>query len=92
MPSITQPAAPCHIPSEPAEEVLLGVDTHKDVHAAAMVTVLGAVLDGRSFPATAEGYRQPGHGRSAHCGGPASSAPAPMVQPWPVTCARKASR
>ncbi|MFI6063631.1 transposase, partial [Streptomyces sp. NPDC051286] len=58
MPSITQPAAPCHIPSEPAEEVLLGVDTHKDVHAAAVITVLGAVLDGRSFPATAEGYRQ----------------------------------
>lgn len=58
MPSITQSAAPCHIPAEPAEEVLLGVDTHKDVHAAAVITVLGATLDSRSFPATAEGYRQ----------------------------------
>lgn len=38
MPSITQPTAPCHIPAKPAEEVLLGVDTHKDVHAAAVVT------------------------------------------------------
>ncbi|MEU2135276.1 IS110 family transposase, partial [Streptomyces sp. NPDC018352] len=28
------------------------------MHAAAVVTVLGAVLDGRCFPATAEGYRQ----------------------------------
>jgi transposase len=34
------------------------VDTHKDVHAAAVITTLGAALDGRSFPATAEGYRQ----------------------------------
>ena len=57
MPNITQPTAPCHIPAA-AEEVLLGVDTHKDVHAAAVVTVLGAALDGRSFPATTEGYRQ----------------------------------
>nr|WP_286259731.1 IS110 family transposase [Streptomyces graminofaciens] len=38
--------------------MLLGVDTHKDIHAAAVITVLGTALDGRSFPATAEGYRQ----------------------------------
>ncbi|MGW0885837.1 IS110 family transposase [Streptomyces sp. NPDC002671] len=58
MPSITQSAAPCHIPADAAEEVLLGVDTHKDVHAAAVITTLGATLDGRSFPATADGYSQ----------------------------------
>lgn len=58
MPSITQPAAPCHTPADPGEEILLGVDTHKDFHAAAVVTVLGAALDGRTFPATTEGYRQ----------------------------------
>ncbi|WP_443061191.1 IS110 family transposase [Streptomyces sp. NBC_00453] len=58
MPSITQPAAPCHIPANTNEEILLGVDTHKDFHAAAIVTVLGATLDGRTFPATTEGYRQ----------------------------------
>ncbi|MCC2281015.1 transposase, partial [Streptomyces sp. ET3-23] len=58
MPSITHPAVPCHAPTDAAEEVLLGVDTHKDVHAAAVVTVLGATLDGRTFPATSEGYGQ----------------------------------
>jgi transposase len=58
LPSITQPTAPCHVPAEAEEDILLGVDTHKDVHAAAVITTLGVALDGRSFPATAEGYRQ----------------------------------
>ncbi|MES4886317.1 transposase [Streptomyces sp. NPDC000349] len=58
MTRITQPTAPCHVPAEAEEDILLGVDTHKDVHAAAVITTLGAVLDGRGFPATAEGYRQ----------------------------------
>ncbi|WP_240122339.1 transposase, partial [Streptomyces sp. MUM 2J] len=58
MPSITQSTTPCHIPADTAEEVLLGVDTHKDIHVAAVITTLGATLDGRSFPTTAEGYRQ----------------------------------
>ncbi|WP_331728490.1 transposase [Streptomyces sp. NBC_01176] len=58
MPSIAQPTTPCHVPAEAEEDILLGVDTHKDVHAAAVITTLGAALDGRSFPATAEGYRQ----------------------------------
>ncbi|MDX2939623.1 hypothetical protein [Streptomyces ipomoeae] len=52
MPSITQPAAPCHIPANTNEEILLDVDTHKDFHAAAIAGVLGATLDGRTFPAT----------------------------------------
>ncbi|MEY9988168.1 transposase [Streptomyces sp. V4I8] len=58
MPSITQSTAPCHVPADAEEDILLGVDTHKDVHAAAVISTIGAVLDGRSFPATAEGYRQ----------------------------------
>lgn len=58
MPSITHPSAPCHIPAETAEEVLLGVDTHKDMHAAAVVTLVGSTLDCRSFPATIDGYQQ----------------------------------
>ncbi|WP_323139505.1 transposase [Streptomyces sp. NBC_01443] len=33
-----------------------GVDTHKDVHVAAVVTVLGALLGTQDFPATAKGY------------------------------------
>lgn len=38
--------------------VVLGVDTHKDMHVAAVVSVLGALLDTRPFPATASGYRE----------------------------------
>jgi transposase len=46
-------------PSQPdAAEVVLGVDTHKDVHVAAVLTALGAVLGTKSFPTTAAGYRQ----------------------------------
>ncbi|PZG95463.1 IS110 family transposase [Streptomyces sp. NTH33] len=44
-------------PTLPAE-VVLGVDTHKDVHVAAVVSVLGALLDTQAFPATAAGYHQ----------------------------------
>ncbi|WP_455908467.1 IS110 family RNA-guided transposase [Streptomyces lydicus] len=39
-------------------EVVLGVDTHGEVHVAAAVTPLGKVLDTESFPATAVGYRR----------------------------------
>lgn len=41
-----------------AEEVTLGVDTHKDVHVAVVLTTLGAVAGTRSFPTTAVGYQQ----------------------------------
>ncbi|TDO44510.1 transposase [Kribbella sp. VKM Ac-2527] len=40
-----------------AEEVVLGVDTHKDTHVAAVVTVLGRVIDSKAFPTTTAGYR-----------------------------------
>ncbi|MFF8868417.1 transposase [Streptomyces sp. NPDC015139] len=40
------------------EEVILGVDTHKDVHVAAVITALGASLAHQEFPTTASGYRQ----------------------------------
>ncbi|WP_202126160.1 IS110 family RNA-guided transposase [Actinomadura physcomitrii] len=40
------------------ESVILGVDTHKDAHVAAAVTVRGALLGQRRFPATAAGYQQ----------------------------------
>jgi transposase len=39
-------------------EVILGVDTHKDVHLAAVVDSLGQVLDTEAFPATNAGYQQ----------------------------------
>lgn len=35
-----------------------GVDTHKDVHIAAVLTALGALIDSRCFPTTAAGYQQ----------------------------------
>jgi transposase len=35
-----------------------GVDTHLDVHVAAALNQLGALLETKSFPATAAGYRQ----------------------------------
>ncbi|WP_455567810.1 IS110 family RNA-guided transposase [Streptomyces caelestis] len=41
----------------PAGEVVLGVDTHRDAHVAAVLSVTGAVLATDEFPATAAGYR-----------------------------------
>jgi transposase len=40
------------------ERVVLGVDTHKDVHVAAVVSILGAQVADATFPTTAAGYRQ----------------------------------
>ncbi|MCI4061455.1 IS110 family transposase [Micromonospora sp. R77] len=44
-------------PHDTAVEVILGVDTHKDVHVAAAVNIHGVLLDSCSFPTTAEGYQ-----------------------------------
>ena len=40
------------------EEVILGVDTHKDVHVAAVITVQGVPLASAEFDTTGVGYRQ----------------------------------
>ena len=46
-------------PDGPAgEQIVLGVDTHADVHVAAVVTTLGAQLADAAFPTTTAGYRQ----------------------------------
>ncbi|MFI6149910.1 transposase [Streptomyces sp. NPDC051109] len=37
-------------------DIVLGVDTHRDIHVAAVVTAAGAFIESRSFPTTAEGY------------------------------------
>jgi transposase len=42
----------------PRDEVVLGVDTHKDFHAAVAITDTGVYLGGRQFPATWAGYAQ----------------------------------
>jgi transposase len=39
-------------------EVILGVDTHKDTHVAAVLNSVGALLGSRCFAATAAGYQQ----------------------------------
>ncbi|MGY5125144.1 IS110 family transposase [Streptomyces nigrescens] len=41
----------------PTGEVILGVDTHRDTHVAAVLSPLGAVFDTEEFPASAAGYR-----------------------------------
>ena len=38
------------------ETVVLGVDTHKDLHVAAVLSVQGVLLESRSFPTTTAGY------------------------------------
>jgi transposase len=40
------------------DEVVLGVDTHKEIHAAAVVTEIGTLLASKAFPATAIGYQR----------------------------------
>ena len=40
------------------DAIVIGIDTHKDVHVAVAINGLGARLAAASFPATAEGYRQ----------------------------------
>ena len=56
MPSMPQPVSGDQDDSA-ANEVILGVDTHNDVHAAAVITAQGVLLANRNFPATGAGYR-----------------------------------
>jgi transposase len=54
-------------PSSEQDEVILGADTHKEIHVAAVVTAVGATVATGAFPANAQGYcqllnRAQGHG------------------------------
>jgi transposase len=40
------------------DDVVLGVDTHKQTHTAAVITLLGSLLATATFPTTAAGYRE----------------------------------
>ncbi len=40
------------------EEIVVGVDTHRDAHAACVLSVVGALLGTRAFAATATGYAE----------------------------------
>jgi transposase len=55
MTSMPQPARPGETNS--ADEVILGVDTHADVHVAALLSAVGGLVATASFAATAAGYR-----------------------------------
>ena len=57
MPSMSHPAQHGH-DGQPAEEIVLGVDTHKDTHVAAVITKLGMLVATAAFPTTTVGYRQ----------------------------------
>jgi transposase len=56
MPSMPQPVEDDQNSSHTAE-IILGVDTHKDLHVAAVITSLGALQQTTTFPATAAGYQ-----------------------------------
>ena len=53
--SLPQPAPITQLHPALAEDVILGVDTHKDIHVAAVITTLGASLAHQEFPTTAVG-------------------------------------
>ena len=55
MTTASMPAVPM---DRQLEEIVLGVDTHKDQHVAAVLTVTGLVVAHAAFPATASGYRR----------------------------------
>lgn len=57
MTSMPDAALPVDSPDQ-NPEVVLGADTHRDIHVAAVVTAAGAMLASRAFPATADGYRR----------------------------------
>ena len=42
--------------SNHTEDIILGVDTHKDLHVAAVITSLGALRETTTFPASTAGY------------------------------------
>lgn len=42
----------------PTGEMVLGVDTHRDAHVAAVLSLVGGVIGTEAFPATAAGYRE----------------------------------
>jgi transposase len=57
MPSMPEPVSDDQDDNSAAEEIALGVDTHKDIHVAAVITSLGVLRESMRFPATAAGYQ-----------------------------------
>jgi transposase len=55
MTSMPQPVADDQDSSR-TEEIILGADTHQDLHVAAVITALGVLRETKTFPASAAGY------------------------------------
>ncbi|WP_410677271.1 hypothetical protein [Amycolatopsis sp. cmx-4-68] len=55
MPSTTRPSS--QPPACDGQEVLVGLDSHKDFHVAAVITALGVLLDSKAFPTIRAGYQ-----------------------------------
>jgi transposase len=45
-------------PDQDPEQIILGVDTHQEVHVAALITTLGVQVAEAAFPTTTAGYRE----------------------------------
>ena len=58
MPVTSMPQSACPARQPGSEEVVLGVDTHRDIHVAALVNDVRGLVATGSFPATAAGYQQ----------------------------------
>jgi transposase len=56
MSSFAHPRREEQQPSD-VETIVLGVDTHKNKHVAAVITTTGVLVEVSAFPATADGYR-----------------------------------
>ena len=91
--SMPHSSVPSQTSSDP-DEVVVGVDTHKDVHVAAVLTALGVLRETKTFPATAAGYQAllawvGGFGILRRAG---VSALAPTVRRWRGPCGRPVAR
>jgi transposase len=58
MPMTSMPQSDCPAQDAFSDEVVLGVDTHRDIHVAAVVTAIGGLVATKPFAATAAGYQQ----------------------------------
>ena len=83
MPSMPDPTATGQTRRPGGEQVILGVDTHKDVHVAAVITVLGVLLASAEFP-DHRGRLPAAAGLGARlracCAAPGWKAPAPTAR------------
>ncbi|MFD0377321.1 hypothetical protein [Streptomyces sp. NPDC127112] len=55
--TVTRVAEPVPLEQD-LPDIVLSVDTHRDIHVAAVVTAADALVEGRSFPTPADGYEQ----------------------------------